>query len=173
MNLPSPSPVLLLAADAIDGFAGIAGWTIHRGFGIGDEPWDLGRARVLCVGSVASADDAAAALAVVARGAGLAVAIEAQGTVRHRFLEDLHKLSDPVIHSPEPDPAIARLTSLQRELLDALARGATVTAAADASNVSRRTANRALADARSLFGCGSNAEAVHRWAATRSSASGC
>ncbi len=164
---PTRPPVLLLAADAVERFGGIPGWTVHPGFDLAAAPWDLTRARVLCVGIV---DDAATgpALAAVARGAGLAIAIEAQGALRHRFLEDLHKLADPVTHEPGPDPAIGQLDPLQRQLLQALAQGATVTAAATAAHVSRRTANRALAGARSQLAVATNAAAVTRWVASRS-----
>ena len=159
---PIGPPVLLLAADAVDGFAGLPGWTVHRGFDLGDAPWDVSQAHVVCVG-VVDDDATGAALAAVTRGAGLAIAVEARGAVRHRFLEDLHKVSRPVPYEPESDPAISHLGPVQRELLDALAQGATVTAAASAAHVSRRTANRLLADARALLDVDSTAAAVARW----------
>ena len=162
---PSRPPVLLLAADALDRFAGLPGWTVHDGFDLPDEPWDLSRRRILCVGVV---DDEAVgpAMAAATRGAGLAIAVEARGTVRHRFLEDLHKLGDVVLHEPAADPVV-QLDPLQRALLEALAEGATVTAAADAAHVSRRTANRALADARARLDVASTAAAVRRWVDAR------
>lgn len=169
MGSADPTPVLLLAPGDLKGFAGVPGWSVHRGFAVDGEPWDLGAARVLCVGVVGDGAEAAAALSVAARGAALAVEVAARGAVRHRFLEDLHKVTEPTAYAPGPDPAIARLDGLQRQLLEALARGATVTAAAEAANVSRRTANRVLADARVVLEVETNAGAVRQWAAARPS----
>lgn len=165
---PTGPPVLLLAAGDATRFTGLDGWTWHPGFDVEDSPWDLGERRMICVGVV---DDArtAVALGLVARGAALAVELQAQGAVRHRFLEDLHKLG-AAVGTPDgaaPADTAALLRPLQQELLDALAAGSTVTAAAEASHVSRRTANRALADARSRLGATTNAAAVRRWLASR------
>ena len=162
----TPPPVLLLAAGGADSFTGLPGWTARRGFDLGPEPWDRTADRLVCVGIVDD-DTAPAALEALARGAALAIEVAARGATRHRFLDDLHKLSTPVAHEPAADPAVDALTPTQRDLLDALAGGATVTAAASDLHLSRRTANRALADARARLGTASTAAAVRRWVEAR------
>jgi DNA-binding NarL/FixJ family response regulator len=104
------------------------------------------------------ADEAtgAAALDAWSRGTGLALELQLSGSSRLRLLEDLSKLA------PEPSAA-RRLTDEQRQLLDLLAAGTTVSAAATQLHISRRTASRALADARRALGVDSTAAAVRRW----------
>ena len=76
--------------------------------------------------------------------------------------------SSSVAGSADPlvAPGVPVLSAEQRDLLAALSGGATVTEAALALFVSRRTANRRLAEARYLLGVTTNAEAVTRWSAT-------
>ncbi len=163
MAPPGP-PVLLLEPGTAADLPVPAGWTGHRGLDPGDAPWDLAERPTLCIG-VVDEDAVGPALELVQRGAALAVEVALRAAARHRFLEDLHKLGARVTTDPavlQRDPA---LPPLQQQLLDALAAGATVTAAADAAHVSRRTANRALADARTLLGVDTNAAAIRRWRA--------
>lgn len=173
---PTPPPVLLLPPgdgdrpDERDDLVVPAGWQVRPGFDLPAEPWDLRPAQVVCVGTVDDAASAEAAMTAVARGAGLALLVALQGAPRHRFLEDLHKVSEPEPYQPgAAASSAASLTPAQRDLLDALAEGATVTAAAAALHVSRRTANRLLADARSQLGVDTTAAAVRRWIGLRPS----
>ncbi|MGN6696435.1 MAG: LuxR family transcriptional regulator [Aquihabitans sp.] len=166
---PAPPPVLLLDADVPLGSVGLPGWTTQRGFDLDAVPWDRSLDRIICVGTV-DADAAPAALEALARGAGLAVHVALQGTTRHRFLDDLHKISAPVRYEPSSEVAVEVLSDAQRDLLDALAHGATVTAAAAALHMSRRTANRVLAEARHHLGATTTADAVRRWVASRPTA---
>lgn len=167
MDAPTPLVLLLPATDA----AHVAdeevilpdGWRPHLGFDLPEQPWDLRSARVACIGTVGDEASARAAMAALARGAGLAVRVAIGGSGRHRFLEDLHKVSQPVPYEPAPSSGVDGLAPLQHELLGALSRGATVTAAAAELHVSRRTANRLLADARARLDADSNAAAVRRW----------
>jgi DNA-binding NarL/FixJ family response regulator len=168
---PTPPPVLLLPPDPVpasaEGIVAPPGWTVHPGFDLPAEPWDVRASRVLCVGTVDDDDAAQRAMAAITRGAGLAVRIALRGAAHHRFLDDLHRVGEPVPYAPPCAPAIGRLTHEQRHLLDALAGGVTVTAAAATLNVSRRTANRMLADARAELGVNSNAAAARRWVSAR------
>ena len=86
-----------------------------------------------CGGPLALRDgeaDGAAQLAMtaLARGAGLVIAITLEGSLRHRFLEDLHKVAAPIPYEPPASTTGAALGPTHAQLLDALARGATVTA---------------------------------------------
>jgi DNA-binding NarL/FixJ family response regulator len=168
---PAP-PVLLLPDAPTDGSVDHEvvpppGWRVHDGFDLPAEPWDVRALRLLCVGTVHDEGTARAAITAVTRGAGLAVRVPYRGSGRHRFLEDLHKIATPVAHeAPAPAPTDG-LSPIQRSLLDALARGDTVTAAAQDLHVSRRTANRLLADGRARLGVETNAEAIRRLAAGR------
>jgi DNA-binding NarL/FixJ family response regulator len=163
---PDPPPVLLLDPGVPADSVGVPGWATQVGFDLGEVPWDRFGDRIICVGTV-DADSAPAALEALARGAGLAIHVALRGTTRHRFLDDLHKIGAPVRYEPSADLALEALTAVERDLLDALARGATVTAAAAHLHVSRRTANRALADARLHLGASTTADAVRRWVASR------
>ena len=107
-------------------------------------------------------ESAAAALAAAAMGDDLVVHVSLSGSTRQRFLEDLTRLGATIIDGRPPDP---QPTAEQAALLDLLAGGATVTAAAAALHVSRRTTNRMLQEARDVLGVASNAEAVRAWAA--------
>lgn len=170
---PLTPPVLLLpdaavaGDDPVRGFAPPSGWRVQPGFELTAEPWDLRSECLMCVGTVEDEDDARAAMTVAARGGGLALRITLRGSARHRFLEDLHKVSQPVPYEPPTTGVATHLSTSQQELLAALAAGSTVTAAADALHVSRRTANRLLADARSQLGAETNVGAVHRWISER------
>ncbi|MEV6490559.1 LuxR family transcriptional regulator, partial [Actinoplanes sp. NPDC051633] len=70
----------------------------------------------------------------------------------------------PVQHGPggpeEPGDALADLVPEQRALLDRLAAGDTIAAAAAAEYLSLRTANRRIAEARAIFGVRTTREAV-------------
>ena len=76
---------------------------------------------------------------------------------------DLARLG-PVRHGPAPEAndhgAVADLVPEQRALLDRLAAGDTIAAAAAAEFLSLRTANRRIAEARQLFGVRTTREAV-------------
>ena len=129
-----------------------------------EAPWDLSRLRLVCIGSVGTDAEAAAAIAAVARGAGVAITVALPAGQRHRLLQDLERTrAEFAPHQPPP----TTLPADQQALLDALADGSTVTAAASALHVSRRTANRLLAEARSALGVSTNAEAVAAWSGRR------
>jgi DNA-binding NarL/FixJ family response regulator len=121
-----------------------------------------GARRTLLVGTVTDAESAGAALESAAMGVGLAIHVALAGSARQQFLEDLNRLG-VVVQEGTPDPP--RPTDEQVALLELLMSGATVTAAAAALHVSRRTTNRMLGEIRELFGVDSNALAVKVWAA--------
>lgn len=161
---PAPPPLLILTEGELPSFTGLAGWQVHRGFELPERPWDLSDRRLACVGVVGDEVSARAALTASTRGAALVVAIALTGASRQRVVEDLHKATVPVDGVPVPQgPAGPDLEPLQQQLLEALASGLTVTAAAEVAHVSRRTANRALADARERLGVETTVAAVHRW----------
>ena len=116
---------------------------------------------VVCTGVVRDAGDAAEALLAAVAGAGLVVHAVAERDVIDRLVDDLRRLG-PVDHrtsEPEPGPGWD-LTDEERRLLDLLADGLTLGAAARHLNLSRRTADRRLASARSKLGVASSAEAI-------------
>jgi DNA-binding CsgD family transcriptional regulator len=135
------------------------GWMVQP---LGDDAGD-GR-RTLLVGAVVDARSAGSALGAAARGTAVAVHLAFSGTARQRFLEDLTRLGVEVRDGvPEPP----RPSAAQVELLELLAAGSTVTAAAAKLHISRRTSNRMLGEVRDLFGVESNAQAVKVWVASR------
>lgn len=135
------------------------GWRSRTGFGLPARPRDLSAHRWVCRGVVATRDDGRAAVEALERGVGLVVALAVAGRDRLALLEDLDRvgrISTPVVGGLVLDDD-------QRRLLALLADGVTVAVAAQQAGVSRRTANRRLADARSRLGVDSTVEAiVHR-----------
>lgn len=158
-----PPPVLLLDDLSTAPTVVPVGWSARQGFELPSMPWNLAEKRLICIGTISDEATATSAMTALARGVGLIVAIEFSGSALQRFLEDLHRLgsADPLVA-----PDVPVLSAEQRDLLAALSGGATVTEAALALFVSRRTANRRLAEARYLLGVTTNAEAVTRWSDT-------
>ncbi|MGI8755885.1 MAG: helix-turn-helix domain-containing protein [Acidimicrobiales bacterium] len=140
------------------------GWTALSGFDLPATPWDLASRRWVCIGAVTDGDSAQAAMVALARGVGLVVALELDGNARRRFAEDLARAGSSTTSGPF---AALGLGDEHMRLLDALAAGLSVTAAAESAHLSRRTANRRLAEARSRLGVTTTVAAVSSWAALR------
>ena len=125
-----------------------SGRSLHEGF---DPPgsWDL--SPYVCCGPVTGPSDAEAALLAAARGAGLLVG-SVDAAVAPGFVDDLSRLAastgrrliEPVGSLPVKDPVVAAL-------LEALAAGLSVPAAARQCAVCLRTAHRRLAGARAAL----------------------
>jgi DNA-binding NarL/FixJ family response regulator len=115
--------------------------------------------RLVCTGTVASADDARQALLAVLAGAGLVVKVTADRPTVDQFVDDLRRLG-PVDHLTAGTAPPARLDAEQRALLDLLADGLTLGEAAHELALSRRTADRRLAGARRILGVATTAEAI-------------
>lgn len=165
--MPSPSrpPVLVHPTPLVDPRIP-HGWRSQVGFVLPEEPWDLSDRHLVAAGTIGSEADAEAALQALARGVGLIVSIGVDGDLRHRVLEDLHRLGE--VHQVEPvEAGLIDLDDDEGRLLDALSSGATVAGAADALHISLRTTNRRLARIRTRLGVSSTAEAVIRWASQR------
>lgn len=136
------------------------GWTARDGFGLPASPWDLSARRWVCIGEVADSDGARAAIEALTRGVAVSIAVGLTGDDRRRFEEDLARTGSL---STDRSGDANGLTPEHIALLDGLAAGLSVTAAAASANLSRRTANRRLTEARARLGVGSTAEAVTRW----------
>jgi hypothetical protein len=104
------------------------------------------------------------AVLAAARGAGIVAICDAEAPLGRALVDDLSRLGT-VWQGPQTDPAdsgaaVADLVPEQRALLDRLAAGDTIAAAAAAEFLSLRTANRRIAEARALFGVRTTREAV-------------
>ncbi|GAB3658804.1 LuxR family transcriptional regulator [Glycomyces tarimensis] len=136
-----------------------AGWKAHRGFALFEPAWDLAERRLLAHGTVADDHTASQAVLAAARGAG--VIATATGPIALALAADLRRVG-PLGHTPgrpELDDGLD-LDPEQRALLNRLAAGSTIAAAAEAEFVSLRTANRRIAAARSTLGVKTTREAV-------------
>jgi hypothetical protein len=146
-----------------------AGWSTREGFALTEAAWDLTGARMVRYGRVADLEAVRLAVLAAARGAGVVAIADAGGEVGRALLADLSRLG-PVYRDPEADPAAAgspgrppigrRLVPEQRALLERLANGETIAAAAAAEFLSLRTANRRIAQAREALGVRTTREAV-------------
>jgi hypothetical protein len=168
---PSTAPRYLVASgtDATSVLRRLsrAGWSTREGFALTDPTWDVSDSRLVLFGRVADADTAELALLAAARGAGV-VAIADQGTdIGRALLADLGRIG-PVSVDPDADLDVEpenpgggpQLAPEQRALLERLANGETIAAAAAAEFLSLRTANRRIAEAREVLGVRTTREAV-------------
>ncbi|MEV6346764.1 LuxR family transcriptional regulator [Actinoplanes sp. NPDC051851] len=137
------------------------GWTARAGFALPDPTWDVGGARIVLYGRIADEETDAVRLAVLAaaRGAGVVAICDADSPAGRALIDDLARLGQVHRGVADADP-VASLIPEQRALLDRLAAGDTIAAAAAAEFLSLRTANRRIAEARALFGVRTTREAV-------------
>lgn len=143
-----------------------AGWTTREGFALTDAAWDLSGTHLVLFGRVADRETAELVVYASARGAGVVAIADTTDETGRALLDDLTRLG-PVHRDPQAEPAaaagnsaMAQLLPEQRALLERLAAGETIAAAAAAEYLSLRTANRRIAQARTLFGVRTTREAV-------------
>lgn len=143
------------------------GWTVRAGFALPDPTWDVSPSRLVLHGRIADRENLQLAVLAAARGAGIVAVCDAETPVGRALVDDLSRLG--VVHLGPGGPApgdtgagerVAELVPEQRALLDRLAAGDTIAAAAAAEFLSLRTANRRIAEARALFGVRTTREAV-------------
>lgn len=137
------------------------GWTARAGFALPDPSWDVAAAHLILHGRIGDDDLDSAQLAVLAaaRGAGVVAVCDPESAAGRALIDDLSRLG-PVLRGIDGSDQIANLIPEQRALLDRLAAGDTIAAAAAAEFLSLRTANRRIAEARALFGVRTTREAV-------------
>jgi hypothetical protein len=142
-----------------------AGWHTREGFALPEGAWDVAAHRLLLFGRVPDVETGALAVLAAARGAGVVVIADADADTGRAVLADLARIG-PVIRDPDTDPDDAAdggglpINDEQRALLDRLAAGETIAAAAEAEFLSLRTANRRIAEARKALGVRTTREAV-------------
>jgi hypothetical protein len=137
------------------------GWVLREGFALPDPSWDVTGARLVLHGRIADQDSLQLAVLAAARGAGIVAICDPETQVGRALIDDLSRLGG--VHQgigAEPGDAVADLVPEQRALLDRLAAGDTIAAAAAAEYLSLRTANRRIAEARAMFGVRTTREAV-------------
>ena len=140
------------------------GWVARDGFALPDPAWDVTGHRLVLHGRITDPESLQLAVLAAARGAGIVAICDAESALGRALVDDLARLG-PVRHGAAPEPndtgkAVADLVPEQRALLDRLAAGDTIAAAAAAEFLSLRTANRRIAEARQMFGVRTTREAV-------------
>jgi hypothetical protein len=169
---PTPRYVLASANDAITVLRRLAGagWHTREGFALPEPGWDVTAGRLVLFGRVPDRDTAELALLAAARGAGVVAITDIRTELGRALTADLERIG-PVGTEPETEPAGTaesdghpgggtRLAPEQQALLERLAGGETIAAAAQAEFLSLRTANRRIAEARTALGVRSTREAV-------------
>jgi DNA-binding NarL/FixJ family response regulator len=144
-----------------------AGWQTREGFALTETAWDVAGQRLVLYGRVADLDTAELTVHAAARGAGVVAIADPATDVGRALLADLSRLG-PVTRDPEAelptepgaDNQGSPLLPEQRALLERLANGETIAAAAAAEFLSLRTANRRIAQAREALGVRTTREAV-------------
>jgi DNA-binding NarL/FixJ family response regulator len=163
--MTTPRYVVATATDATVALRRLAraGWHTREGFALTDPAWDVAEQKLVLYGRVTDLDTAELAVHAAARGAGLVAITDAGSDVGQALLADLTRLG-PVTRDPEAElaaePADNVLLPEQRALLERLANGETIAAAAAAEFLSLRTANRRIAQAREALGVRTTREAV-------------
>jgi hypothetical protein len=143
------------------------GWMAREGFALPDPAWDVTGNRLVLHGRITDPETLQLAVLAAARGAGVVAICDAESSLGRALVDDLSRLG-LVRQGPAPELAdtgngadtVADLVPEQRALLDRLAAGDTIAAAAAAEFLSLRTANRRIAEARALFGVRTTREAV-------------
>jgi hypothetical protein len=133
------------------------GWSVRDGFALPDPAWDVTGHRLVLHGRVTDQETLQLALLAAARGAGVVAVCDTGSPLGRALVDDLARLG-PVRQGTGGDTV--ELVPEQRALLDRLAAGDTIAAAAAAEFLSLRTANRRIAEARALFGVRTTREAV-------------
>ena len=139
------------------------GWAVRDGFALPDPNWDVTGAKLILHGRVGDAETVQLAVLAAARGAGIVAVCDTESPLGRALVDDLARLGpvrQGVDTGEDTGDAVADLVPEQRALLDRLAAGDTIAAAAAAEFLSLRTANRRIAEARALFGVRTTREAV-------------
>jgi DNA-binding CsgD family transcriptional regulator len=136
------------------------GWVLREGFALPDPAWDVTATKLVLHGRITEADTLQLAVLAAARGAGVVAVCDPETPVGRALVDDLGRLGPVLLGPGEAGEAVADLIPEQRALLDRLAAGDTIAAAAAAEFLSLRTANRRIAEARALFGVRTTREAV-------------
>src|SRR5690606_26467721 len=130
---------------------------------LADSTWDVSAAKLVLFGRVADLETVRLAVLAAARGAGVVAITDPAGEVGRALIADLSRLGrvhrDTAVEPPGDSP-LSRLVPEQRALLERLANGETIAAAAAAEFLSLRTANRRIAQAREVLGVRTTREAV-------------
>ena len=135
------------------------GWTVREGFALPDPTWDVTGAKLVLHGRITETETLQLAVLAAARGAGIVAVCDADTPVGRALVDDLGRLGSVQLGAGDGE-RLAELIPEQRALLDRLAAGDTIAAAAAAEFLSLRTANRRIAEARALFGVRTTREAV-------------
>jgi DNA-binding NarL/FixJ family response regulator len=136
------------------------GWTPRAGFALPEGNWDVTAARLVLHGRITDPDTLQLAVLAAARGAGIVAITDPATPLSQALTDDLSRLGDVTRGTDTAPPDTAELADEQRALLDRLAAGDTIAAAAAAEFLSLRTANRRIAEARALYGVRTTREAV-------------
>lgn len=133
------------------------GWTSVDADGLPGKPWDLADRKLVISCSVDGSEERSNALVVAARGAAVVAVTHPSTPELAMFVDELSRLG-PVEFASQSSSS--SLTVEQRQLLRLLASGETLGAAARRLSLSRRTADRRVAEARAALGASSTAQAV-------------
>jgi DNA-binding NarL/FixJ family response regulator len=134
-----------------------AGYELLSGF----RPARRASDRTVCHGVIESDDQAASALLAALAGHGLLVEVRTRSQTVDRLVDDLSRLG-PVDHRLVEMAPAASISPEARAVLALLAEGLTLGEAAADLGLSRRTADRRLAEARRALGTERTTEAVAR-----------
>lgn len=164
---PGRPPLIVLDVGTWEDLAGPAEVLRGRGWDVVDrlDNPPLRVERLVCRALITDSATAQAAVLAASWGAGLLIGIGGvDQSIRERLIDDLERIS-PL--QRRVAPADLELHPEAARLLDRLAAGQTLGEAAREAHLSRRTADRRLAEARRSLGVASTAEAITVWVSRR------
>ena len=135
------------------------GWKLRAGWTLPEVGWDLASERTVCAGEIRVEEDAEAAVMAAARGAGVLAVLPPGDPIAAELYENLRRLG-PVEHRSMNTQDQHSLSREDKRLLTLLGNGLSVTEAAAALHLSRRTVERKLAELRRRLGVRTTSEAV-------------
>lgn len=166
MTVSSPLFIVATAAEATAVLRRLSrdGWNTRQGFAVPEGGWDVSGDKIVCYGRVSDTDTAGLAVLAAARGAGVVCVCDPGSAQGLALSADLARIGpvgvDPVAESVTDGAVALPVTPEQAALLERLADGETIAAAAEAEFLSLRTANRRIAAARKALGVTTTREAV-------------
>lgn len=136
------------------------GWRTRETFALPEASWDVSGARLVLFGRVSDPESARLAVVAAARGAGIVAVVDDDSDLGRTLLTDLGRIGPVIVGTEESTKPALQLSDEQCQLLERLANGETIAAAAAAEYLSLRTANRRIAQARNTLGATTTREAV-------------
>ncbi len=161
---PPPRCSLCVTASAFTAISGeyaAAGWRVHGGLDLPEQPWVRQGESIACSTILDGPERIADAAVLLGRGVALVLLVDDIALATTAF-DQLRRMSDAEWFDESEPVATEGLDPAQIELLSGIRDGDDIAAVARRAHLSQRTAARRLAAARRTLGVATTAEAAAR-----------